>query len=60
MLVLRRKQGEKLIIYVHGEKIVVQILHSDRDDRSVQVGIQAPKHVNVIREEADTRGGRNE
>ncbi len=46
MLILTRKKGQSLRI---DEKIVVKILDMDGD--SIKIGIEAPKSVNIIREE---------
>jgi carbon storage regulator len=46
MLVLSRKLGEKLIIGDNIELIVLEV-----SDNQVRLGIAAPKHVNVVREE---------
>jgi carbon storage regulator len=50
MLVLTRKAGERIVI---GENIVVTIVES-RGDR-VRIGIEAPQHVPVHREEVARR-----
>lgn len=46
MLVLSRKVGEKLII---GDNIVIQIV--EVSGHRVRIGIEAPPHVEVLREE---------
>ena len=46
MLVLTRKKGQKLII---NDNIEVTILETRGD--TVKIGIQAPKHVSIFREE---------
>ena len=46
MLVLKRKQGQSIII---GGNIVVKII--EVEGKSVKVGIEAPKHINIVREE---------
>ncbi len=46
MLVLKRKEGQSIII---GQKIVVKVV--EIEGRSVKIGIEAPKDVNIVREE---------
>ena len=46
MLVLTRKQGESITI---GDNIRITFL--DIQNKSVKIGIQAPKHIHVHREE---------
>lgn len=46
MLVLSRKQGEKLII---GEDVVITVLSVDGD--KIKLGIDAPKTVQIYRKE---------
>ncbi|MBS0377765.1 MAG: carbon storage regulator [Proteobacteria bacterium] len=46
MLVLTRRQAQSLRI---GQDVVVTILAVR--DRSIRIGIEAPKHVRVLREE---------
>jgi len=46
MLVLKRKEGQSIII---GGEIVVKII--EVEGRSVKIGIEAPKHINIVREE---------
>ena len=46
MLVLSRYKGEKLIL---GEEIELQIL--DISGNQVRIGINAPKSINIVREE---------
>ncbi len=50
MLVLSRKQGEKLLIDGGIELVIVEI-----SGDKVRVGINAPKHVKVNREEVAAR-----
>lgn len=50
MLVLTRKTGESIVI---GEEIVVTVLEVRSDQ--VRLGIQAPRHVQVHREEVVRR-----
>ena len=47
MLVLGRKPGEKIII---GDDIVIHVLESSNSS-SIRIGIEAPLHVPVHREE---------
>jgi carbon storage regulator len=46
MLVLSRKTGEKIVI---GHDIIVTVLEARGD--TIKLGIQAPKHISVHREE---------
>jgi len=50
MLVLGREAGERVLIYVAGRKIAVQVV---RAGRSVRLGIDAPDDVRIVREEVD-------
>ena len=50
MLVLSRRAGEKVMI---GDDIVITIIR-DRNDQ-MQIGIDAPKHIPVHREEVYAR-----
>ena len=47
MLVLERREGQVLTI---GDDIFVTVLRIS--NRSVRIGIEAPKHISIIREEA--------
>jgi carbon storage regulator len=47
MLVLTRKPGEKIMI---GDDIVITVLES-RGGEGVRIGIEAPRHVTIKREE---------
>ncbi len=46
MLVLRRKEGQSLII---GDNIIVKVI--EIEGRSVKIGIEAPKDISIVREE---------
>ncbi len=46
MLVLSRKLGEKIVI---GDNIVITVVKIDRNQ--IRIGIEAPHHVPVYREE---------
>jgi carbon storage regulator len=46
MMVMRRRQGEKILI---GDDIVIHIAHIGRN--RVKIGIEAPKDVRVVAEE---------
>jgi carbon storage regulator len=46
MLVLSRKLGEKIVI---GDNIVITVVKIDRNQ--IRIGIEAPQHVAVFREE---------
>ncbi len=46
MLVLKRKEGQSLII---GGKIIVKVV--EVEGKSVKIGIEAPKDINIVREE---------
>ncbi|PLV57476.1 carbon storage regulator CsrA [Thermotoga sp. SG1] len=46
MLVLTRKVGEKIVV---GNDIVITVLKIEGN--SVKIGIEAPKHVKILREE---------
>lgn len=54
MLVLSRKTGERILIPELGIEISVLNLGSQR----VQIGIQAPKEIQITRPEAGRRTGR--
>ena len=54
MLVLSRKCGEQLII---GEDITVTVLKVQGNQ--VRIGIDAPKHVQVLREELSEKSAPN-
>ena len=47
MLVISRRAGTDVLI---GDNILVKVL-SVRDDGSVRIGVDAPKHVNIARTE---------
>ena len=51
MLVLSRKAGERLIIDAN---IVITVVQAD--DGRVRLGIEAPPHVRVVRQELLARG----
>jgi len=53
MLILTRKQGESIIITVGNDEIKVLISQLDTD--VVKVGIDAPRHIRVDREEVHLR-----
>ncbi|MGH7128841.1 MAG: carbon storage regulator [Planctomycetaceae bacterium] len=46
MLVLSRKPGERIIV---GEDIVITVVRITQNN--VRLGIDAPRHVNIVREE---------
>ena len=46
MLVLSRRQGERILV---GEDITVTLVRIDK--HSVRLGIEAPKHMAILREE---------
>lgn len=46
MLVLSRKVGERILV---GDKVVVTVVRIGLD--AVRIGIQAPKDMNIVREE---------
>lgn len=50
MLILERKADESILI---GEEIVIRVLDVGRG--SARIGIEAPSHVNVLREELEPR-----
>jgi carbon storage regulator len=52
MLVLTRKFGQSLVI---GDDITITILREGRHGNQVQVAVEAPKHIPIIREEAKNR-----
>ena len=54
MLVLSRKQTERIKLTKLGESIVITIIHVGGD--KVRIGIQAPTDVLVLREELDIKG----
>jgi carbon storage regulator len=54
MLVLSRKQTERIKLTKSGESIVITIIHVGGD--KVRIGIQAPTDVLVLREELDIKG----
>ena len=54
MLVLSREKGQKILI---GEGIVIHLV-SVKGNRA-QIGIEAPKHIPICREEAVKKGVRS-
>ena len=54
MLVLNRKPGERMFI---GEDICITILTVDANSNSVRIGVDAPKEVSIMREEALVKRG---
>lgn len=50
MLSLKRKTGEKILI---GDDIVIQIGRFDKE--GILIGVEAPKHIRVDREEVRER-----
>tara|TARA_B100000809_G_C15022944_1_gene489128 strand:- start:407 stop:589 length:183 start_codon:yes stop_codon:yes gene_type:complete len=54
MLVLSRKQTERIKLTKLGESIVITIIHVGGD--KVRIGIEAPTDVLVLREELDIQG----
>lgn len=50
MLILRRKDGEAIDIYAGEDHITVRIW---QDGRKFRVGIEAPEHVKILREELE-------
>ena len=53
MLILTRKKGESFLI---GDSIRVTIVESNR--RSLRIGIDAPREMNIVREELAPEDGR--
>jgi carbon storage regulator len=53
MLVLSRRTDESLVINVGGETVVIRVLKIGND--RVRLGIDAPRHVSVHREEVAKR-----
>ena len=53
MLVLSRKTEESLVIKVGGETVVIRILHAGSG--RARLGVVAPRHVSVHREEVAMR-----
>ncbi len=51
MLVLRRKEGERLKIGNDIEVVILQI----RGDSTVSIGIEAPEQTKILRAELETR-----
>jgi carbon storage regulator CsrA len=52
MLLLRRRQSESLIITVDGREIIVKVMQFDgRRVKTVQLGIEAPDDVKILRSE---------
>jgi carbon storage regulator len=49
MLVLTRRQGERIIIGEGAERIEIMVTRIDGD--KVRIGIEAPRHVPIRREE---------
>lgn len=49
MLVLSRKSGERLVLILGGQRATIELL-SVSGNRA-QVGVDAPRHIRVIREE---------
>lgn len=60
MLVLTRKEGEAVVIDTGRERIVVVVTRVRRDDRQVRLGIDAPHHVKILREELEDPGAAGE
>ena len=57
MLVLRRKQGEKLIIERdHHDDIIIHVRYIQPNGKTVQIGIDAPDDCHITRPELDKRG----
>jgi carbon storage regulator len=54
MLVLSRKQTERIKLTKLGESIVITIIHVGGE--KVRIGIEAPTDVLVLREELDIQG----
>ena len=52
MLVVSRKSGQSIVI---GDSIIVTILETPR--KTIRLGIQAPPHVRILRQEAQPRVG---
>lgn len=50
MLILQIKELESVTIYANGEKITVQLVEI-KNKRQVKIGFEAPKHVNIVRDE---------
>jgi carbon storage regulator CsrA len=51
MLVLARKQSERILIIVDGKVIEVKITEIRQNVKVVRVGITAPKDVTILRPE---------
>jgi carbon storage regulator len=48
MLMLTRKVGERILIGDDIEIVITEIIHG----KKVRIGIEAPKHINVVRPDA--------
>ncbi len=54
MLVLSRRIGERLILRKkNGEKVVITV--ADIRGRQVRIAIEAPRNIEIIREELETQ-----
>lgn len=58
MLVLSRKLGEKIYIELGGG-VIVELVIADIDRGKVRLGIEAPRHVPIMRKELLDRDGGN-
>ena len=56
MLVLGRKPQQSLIIRINDMDIEVAVLHVDKENASVRLGVDAPPHVVVLRDELTRTG----
>ncbi|QDU61273.1 carbon storage regulator [Planctomycetes bacterium Pan216] len=57
MLVLRRREGEEVVIKAGGKVIRVVLLHHNCRGEGVQIGFDADKDVTIVRKEVAERGG---
>ncbi len=55
MLVLRRKERERIVIEVAGQRIVVTVTAIERG--AVKIGFECPKTVHIMREELFLKDG---